>query len=307
MKTEPSRRFRIADVCYLLLIILPLVAGLVLKVLFSPASEGISITGALVYFTIPTPIQAFPISEAQVNSALVVLSILGFCLYMTHGIRAGVNTRRQLAAEWAVETVDKLVKENMGDFFVSFPPFIAAILLLSALSSLLSLLGLYAPTSDVNIIAGWAILIFILITYYKLKGGFINYAKGFTEPIFVMLPLNILGEVATPISMTFRHYGNVLSGSVIAVLISAALTGASNLLLGWLPGALGDIPLLRVGIPAVLSLYFDIFSGCMQAFIFAMLTMLNISGAFPQDLYEQRKRRKLEKKAAREARKAEQA
>ena len=246
MKTEPSRRFRIADVCYLLLIILPLVAGLVLKVLFSPASEGISITGALVYFTIPTPIQAFPISEAQVNSALVVLSILGFCLYMTHGIRAGVNTRRQLAAEWAVETVDKLVKENMGDFFVSFPPFIAAILLLSALSSLLSLLGLYAPTSDVNIIAGWAILIFILITYYKLKGGFINYAKGFTEPIFVMLPLNILGEVATPISMTFRHYGNVLSGSVIAVLISAALTGASNLLLGWLPGALGDIPLLRV-------------------------------------------------------------
>ena len=307
MKTEPSRRFRIADVCYLLLIILPLVAGLVLKVLFSPASEGISITGALVYFTIPTPIQAFPISEAQVNSALVVLSILGFCLYMTHGIRAGVNTRRQLAAEWAVETVDKLVKENMGDFFVSFPPFIAAILLLSALSSLLSLLGLYAPTSDVNIIAGWAILIFILITYYKLKGGFINYAKGFTEPIFVMLPLNILGEVATPISMTFRHYGNVLSGSVIAVLISAALTGASNLLLGWLPGALGDIPLLRVGIPAVLSLYFDIFSGCMQAFIFAMLTMLNISGAFPQDLYEQRTRRKLEKKAAREARKAEQA
>lgn len=307
MKTEPSRRFRIADVCYLLLIILPLVAGLVLKVLFSPASEGISITGALVYFTIPTPIQAFPISEAQVNSVLVILSILGFCLYMTHGIRAGVNTRRQLAAEWAVETVDKLVKENMGDFFVSFPPFIAAILLLSALSSLLSLLGLYAPTSDVNIIAGWAILIFILITYYKLKGGFINYAKGFTEPIFVMLPLNILGEVATPISMTFRHYGNVLSGSVIAVLISAALTGASNLLLGWLPGALGDIPLLRVGIPAVLSLYFDIFSGCMQAFIFAMLTMLNISGAFPQDLYEQRKRRKLEKKAAREARKAEQA
>lgn len=307
MKIEPSRRFRIADVCYLLLIILPLVAGLVLKVLFSPASEGISITGALVYFTIPTPIQAFPISEAQVNSVLVILSILGFCLYMTHGIRAGVNTRRQLAAEWAVETVDKLVKENMGDFFVSFPPFIAAILLLSALSSLLSLLGLYAPTSDVNIIAGWAILIFILITYYKLKGGFINYAKGFTEPIFVMLPLNILGEVATPISMTFRHYGNVLSGSVIAVLISAALTGASNLLLGWLPGALGDIPLLRVGIPAVLSLYFDIFSGCMQAFIFAMLTMLNISGAFPQDLYEQRKRRKLEKKAAREARKAEQA
>lgn len=301
MKTERSRLFRFVDVCYLLLIILPFVTGLVLKVLFTPPSEGISITGALVYFTIPTPIQPFPVSEAQVNSVLVILAILGVCLYMTHGIRRGVQTRRQLAAEWAVETVDKLVKENMGDFFAGFSPFITAILLLSALSSLLSLLGLYSPTSDVNIIAGWAILVFILITHYKLKGGFLNYAKGFTEPIFVMLPLNILGEVATPISMTFRHYGNVLSGSVIAVLISTALAGASRLLFGWLPGALGDIPLLRVGIPAVLSLYFDIFSSCMQAFIFAMLTMLNISGAFPQDLYEQRKRRKMEKRAAKEA------
>ncbi len=304
MKTERSRLFRLTDVCYLLLILLPFVIGLVLKVLFTPASEGISITGALVYFTIPTPIQPFPISEAQVNSVLVILSVLGVCLYMTHGIRAGVKTRRQLAAEWAVETVDKLVHENMGEFFAGYSPFIASILVLSALSSLLSLLGLYSPTSDVNIIAGWAILVFILITYYKLKGGLLNYAKGFTEPIFVMLPLNILGEVATPISMTFRHYGNVLSGSVIAVLISSALAGASRLVLGWLPGALGDIPLLRVGIPAVLSLYFDIFSSCMQAFIFAMLTMLNISGAFPQDLYEQRKRRKMEKKAAREARKS---
>lgn len=307
MKTKHPLRFRVADVLYLLLAILPIAAGLVLKILFSPASEGISITGALVYFTIPMPLQPLPISEAQVNSVIVILAVLGLCLYLTHGIRAGVETRRQMAAEWAVETLDKLVKDNMGDFFAGFSPFVGAILLISALSSLLSLLGLFPPTSDVNIIAGWAILVFILITHYKLKGGLLNYAKGFTEPIFVMLPLNILGEIATPISMTFRHYGNVLSGSVIAVLISAALTGASNLLLGWLPGALGEIPLLRVGIPAVLSLYFDIFSGCMQAFIFAMLTMLNVSGAFPQDLYEERKRRKAAKKAAREARRAQRA
>ena len=151
-------------------------------------------------------------------------------------------------------------------------------------------------SSDLNIVAGWAILVFVLITYYKLKGGVLNYLKGFTEPIPVMLPLNILGEVATPISMAFRHYGNVLSGSVIAVLIAAALQGLSSLVLGWLPGMLGDIPLFRVGLPAILSLYFDIFSGCMQAYIFAMLTMLNISGAFPQDLYEERKKKKALKK-----------
>ena len=97
--------------------------------------------------------------------------------------------------------------------------------------------------------------------------------------------------------MAFRHYGNVLSGSVIAVLLASALGGLSNLLLGWLPGILGDFQLFRIGIPGVLSLYFDVFSSCMQAYIFAMLTMSNIAGAFPQDLYEQRKQRRLQKKA----------
>ena len=294
---DKTRRFVAVDILLILLMVLPLVAGMVLKILFSPATEGISITGALIYFTVPMPLQDLPVTEAQVNSFFVVLTILGLCLYLTHGVRAGVTTKRQALAEWAVETVDRMVHENMGEYFVAFGPFIAAVLALSALSSLLSLLGLFAPTSDVNIVAGWAILVFILITHYKLKGGLLNYAKSFTEPIVFLLPLNILGEVATPISMAFRHYGNVLSGSVIAVLISAALAGLSNLLLGWIPGVVGEIPLLRIGLPAVLSMYFDIFSGCMQAYIFAMLTMLNVAGAFPQDLYEQRKRRKMEKKA----------
>ena len=294
-------RFKIVDALLIALIVLPLVAGLVIKVLFSAPAEGISITGAQIYFTIPMPIQDFPVTEAQVNSLLVIICILGICLYMTHGVRAGVPTRRQALAEWAVETLESMVHENMGPFFSGFAPFIAGILALSALSSLLSLLGLFAPTSDVNIVAGWAILVFILITYYKLKGGLLNYMKSFTEPIFVLLPLNILGEIATPISMAFRHYGNVLSGSVIAVLIATALGGLSNMVLGWLPGVLGDFPLLRIGLPGILSLYFDVFSSCMQAYIFAMLTMLNISGGFPQDLYEERKRRKAEKKAKREA------
>lgn len=293
-----KRRFQIMDIFYLCLLILPFVAGIVLKILLTPPSEGISITGAQVYFTIPMPIQDLPITEAQVNSLFVVIAILGLCLYMTHGIRAGVPTKRQYLAEWVVEKMDSMTKDSMGEFFIGFAPFITAILLLSALSSLSSLLGLYAPTSDVNIIAGWAILVFALITYFKLKGGIGNYLKGFLDPIPVMLPLNILGEIATPVSMTFRHYGNVMSGSVIAVLIAAALGGLSSLLLGWLPGFLGDIPFLRVGIPAVLSLYFDIFSSCMQAYIFAMLTMLNISGGFPQDLYEERKRKKAAKKQA---------
>ncbi|MBQ8267695.1 MAG: F0F1 ATP synthase subunit A [Clostridia bacterium] len=269
---------------------------MVLKILTNTPSEGINITGAMIYFTIPMPLQNLLITEAQINSWAVIISIFFLCLYFTHGLSVKAKLKRQIIAEWIVEKTQNLVNTNMGDYFKGYAPFIAAIMGISAFSSLMALLGLYAPTSDINIVGGWAILTFALITYYKLKGGLGNYLKGFTEPIFVMLPLNILGEVATPVSMAFRHYGNVLSGSVIAVLIAAALQGLSNLVFGWLPGFLGDIPFLQVGIPAVLSVYFDIFSGCMQAYIFAMLTMLNISGGFPQDEYEKRLLKKQSKK-----------
>ena len=292
---EKSRRFKVADALLLAFTILPLAAGVVIKVLTAYPTQGISITGAQIYFTIPMPLQSLPITEAQVNSLLVVLTLTGFCLYMTHGIRAGVTTRRQLLAEWIVEKMDGLVLENMGEFFKGFAPFVTAILGLSAISSLLSLLGLFPPTSDLNVVVGWSILVFILITHYKLKGGVAPYLKGYLEPIPVLLPLNILGEFATPLSMAFRHYGNVLSGSIIAVLISAGLQAASLLVMGALPGFLAELPIFRIGLPAVFSLYFDIFSGCMQAFIFAMLTMLNIAGGFPQDEYEKRRLKKLSK------------
>lgn len=296
MTEKKNIRFIVTDILYLMGVFLPLLFGIVLKVITTPASEGINITGAIVYFTLDTPIQKLPITEAQVNSWLVIISILFLCLYFTHGLSIKANLKRQLVAEWVVEKTEQLVNSNMGDYFKGYAPFIAAIMAISAFSSLMALLGLYAPTSDINIVAGWSILTFILITYYKLKGGVGNYLKGFTEPIFVMTPLNILGEVATPVSMAFRHYGNVLSGSVIAVLVAAALQSLSNMLLGWLPGVLGEIPFLQIGIPAVLSVYFDIFSGCMQAYIFAMLTMLNISGGFPQEEYEKRLLKKQAKK-----------
>ena len=274
------------DFLLLLLIILPLVGAMALKVCTAPdapLSEGVQISGAQIYFTIPMPIQDLPITEAQINSWAVMLSILGICLYLTHGIKVVPDSKRQLAAEWIVEKVTGLVSDNMGQKFLGFAPFVAGILALSALSSLSSLLGLFPPTSDMNVVVGWAILVFILITHYKLQGGLWNYIKGFFSPIPFFAPLNIIGEFATPISMAFRHYGNVMSGMVISVLIAFALRNLSVMVLGWLPGFLGQIPFLQVGLPAVLSLYFDIFSGCMQAFIFAMLTMMNIATAVPEE------------------------
>ena len=288
MKTK-SRRFMAVDVLLILMMILPIAACIVLRILTKPLSEGISISGAQIFFTIPMPIQDLPITEAQINSVAVLISIFALCMYMTHGLKVKADTKRQHAVEWIVEKVQSLVKESMGDYFMGFAPFIAAILALSAFSSLMSLLGLYPPTSDLNIVAGWAILVFALITYYKFKCGPIRYLKSFAEPVAFLAPMNVISEVATPISMSFRHYGNVLSGTVISALIAAGLQGVSSLVLGWLPGFLGDIPFFQIGIPAILSVYFDVFSGFLQAYIFAMLTMMYVSGGFPAEEYFKRK------------------
>ena len=187
-------------------------------------------------------------------------------------------------SEKIVMVAENFVRSNMGEQWMQMVPFISAIFALSLGSSLASLLGFWAPTADVSVLLGWALIVFILITYYKIKtNGFFGYLKGFCEPVFVMAPFNLLGEVFKPISMSFRHFGNVLSGMVISSLVYAALILANHALFGWLPGflgtLLGNIPFLAVGIPAVLSLYFDWFSSAMQAFIFCMLTMIFIRTA----------------------------
>jgi F-type H+-transporting ATPase subunit a len=172
----------------------------------------------------------------------------------------------------------------MGEKFRYFIPFVSALFATSLISNLISLVGLRSPTSDLSVEAAWAVVVFILITRQKIKtNGFGGYLKDFTTPIFVMTPFNILSELATPVSMACRHFGNILSGIVINGLIYGALAVASSALFGLIPGAVGDflakIPFLSVGVPAVLSVYFDWFTGFMQAFIFCMLTVMYIANA----------------------------
>ena len=285
------------SIVFLILSILPIFVSIAIKVMFMPASEGIDIAGAHIFFPIDLPMGGLPITESQVNSWMVVVSLFFFCLFLTHGLKTKNISKRQVIAELIVEKVEGLVKTNMGDLFMGFCPFIAAVMGLSALSSLQSLFGLYPATSDLNVVGGWALLVFFLITYYKMKAGPLHYAKELTEPIPFLAPLNVVSEVATPVSMALRHYGNVISGLVISVLIGYALQNASALIFGWIPGFVGSIPFLKIGLPAVFSIYFDLFSGCLQAFIFAMLTMLYVSGGFPEDEYFRRKALKAAKKA----------
>ena len=224
---EKQSKLRAKDGLYIAMMIVPLVVAMIIKIVTTPASEGISISGARIFLEIPMPLMPLLITEAQVNSWLIMITILGVCLFLTNGIHENRGDWRQMGAEWLVEKLDGLVGENMEPVFhASYAPFVGAVMSLSVFSSLMSLFGVYPPTSDLNVVGGWAILVFILITKNKLKAGVGYYAKGYLEPIPVMLPMNIISEVATPVSMAFRHFGNVAGGGVIkASRMSGAAVG----------------------------------------------------------------------------------
>lgn len=242
----------------------------------------INITGARIIYEIPV-LGGLKITESMVNSFFVILAVFVICKVLTHGLKVVPNSKRQIIAEWLVEKCQGLVSNNMGKGYLNFTPFIMGLLGFIGISNLLGLLGMYPPAADVNMPLGWAIVVFILITREKLKGGILGYLKGFLEPIFVFAPLNVISEVATPVSMSFRLFGNILSGVVISELLLWALANFSVLLFSWLTDAISSFPVFQIGIPAVFSLYFDVFSGCLQAFVFTTLTMLNISMATPSD------------------------
>ncbi|MEG1872491.1 MAG: FoF1 ATP synthase subunit a, partial [Ruthenibacterium sp.] len=132
------------------------------------------------------------------------------------GLQVHPHSKRQLVAEFLVATAQNFVNGNMGEKFSHYGPFVAALFSASVFSSLLSLFTLYPPTSDLSTTLAWAVLVFVMITYTKIRtGGVGGYLKGFTQPIFILTPFNILSELATPISMAFRHFGNIVSGTVI--------------------------------------------------------------------------------------------
>ena len=247
------------------------------------------ISGARIFFRIPTGIPIlgdFMITETLVVSWVVMAIITGLCIFLTRDLKVEKISKRQAIAELLVDQANNLVRSNTGGTkFDRLIPFVAALFTTSIVSNLISLTGIFrSPTADLSTEAAWAVVVFVMITHEKIKsGGILGYMKGFTEPIAVMTPFNILSELATPVSMACRHFGNILSGVVINGLIYAALAVASSALFGLIPGAVGEIlskiPFLSVGLPAITSFYFDWFSGAMQAFIFTMLTIMYIANA----------------------------
>lgn len=222
------------------------------------------------------------ITETVVIGWGIIVAVLLLCLWLTSGLKKIPTTKKQTVAEMLVNFVNGMVEETMGKDMMHYAPYIATLLIYAVLGALVSLIGLRSMTADINVTATWAVMTFILITYNKIKyKGVGGYFKSFFEPVAFIFPLNIIGELATPASMAFRLFGNVAGGAIITGLIYAALGGLSSALglaFGGVGGSIG-FSVFQVGIPAVLSVYFDLFSGCIQAYIFAMLTMVNVASA----------------------------
>ena len=271
----------------------------------------ISPNGARIILAIPTLQEiSASIPIVELGNILTVTAVSLFVVTVILIILAALLTRKlsrrpgkvQVVLEKLVNMLYGLVRDTMGEHNMKFAPYIGTLFLSSIVGTLIGMTQLFpSVTADLSVTLAWALVTTGMVWYNNIKNfGFKAWLKGFTEPIVVMTPMNIVSEIAQPISLAFRHFGNVAGGGVLTALIYAALGGLSHAIFVWLPDTiLGFIPpVLQVGIPAFLSIYFDLFSGFVQALVFSLLTMVYVGGACPppEEIPEER-REKLEKKA----------
>ena len=289
---------------------------------------NVNVTGPFIYFTIPI-FGGIPITQTTVSSFIVTSLLIVFCIWMNKRLKKHPDGL-QVLVEKGILMMHNMVVDTMGAHNAHWTPFIITLFVSSITGSLIGMTGfLRSTTADLSTVIVWAIMVSVIIWYNNIKNnGFVGWLKGFTEPVVVMTPMNIISEIAQPISMAFRHFGNVAGGGVITSILYTALAGlssaiinliASSVVMPFIVAALGvvlfilgqkkkkaamwisgcvfavlgllgllqytgivrDVPILQLGIPAVLSVYFDVFSGFVQALVFSLLSMVYIAGSCP--------------------------
>ena len=171
------------------------------------------------------------ITQTLVVSWLILILISALFIWLGSGLKVTGISRKQAVAETIYTSLVNFVRGNMGSEFDRYIPLVGTIFVTSIISNLISLVGIWSPTADLMTELAWALVVFVLITYHKIKASGIGaYLKGFLDPIFILAPINVMSELFTPVSMACRHFGNILSGTVISALIYAALVAANNAL-----------------------------------------------------------------------------
>lgn len=208
------------------------------------------------------------ITTTHVCVLIVMLVIAAFCLAANRAVKRAqdVPGTLQNIAELVVELLDNMVGGVMGKFSPQFRNYISTIFLFILLSNISGLFGLRPPTADYGVTFAMGLMTFTLIhfnkfRYQKVKG----VISGLCSPWPIWAPINMIGDVAVPISLSLRLFANVLSGTVMMALVYALL---AKIAIIW---------------PAALHVYFDLFSGAIQTYVFCMLTMTYITDACSTD------------------------
>lgn len=207
------------------------------------------------------------ITTSHVCLLIVVAAILVFAIVANRKIAKADSSKAPSGflnvIELLVETLDNLVRDNMGKILApKFRNYIGAVFLFIIVCNLSGLFGLRPPTADYGITLPLGIITFMLIQYQGIKWQKMGRLKGMFEPFFLFFPINVISEFATPVSLSLRLFANILSGTMMMALIYGLLP--KFILWAW---------------PAALHAYLDVFAGALQAYVFAMLTMVFIANA----------------------------
>ena len=193
------------------------------------------------------------VSVLIVMTGLLIFAIVVRCKLKDTEGRPGAL---QNIAELIVESLDNMVAGSMGTKGKKYRNYIGVLFLFILFSNLSGLLGLRPPTADFGVTFPLGLITFGIIQYNNVKWNKFGAVKSLFEPIPLFFPINLIGELAVPFSLSLRLFGNIMSGTVMMALIYGLL---SKIAIGW---------------PGFLHIYFDIFSGCIQTYVFCMLTMV---------------------------------
>lgn len=223
---------------------------------------GFTINGYLKYQLFG---QDLYITTTHISLIIVMITIIIFAILANRAIKKAdpnkVPGTFLNIVEFLVETVDNLIVSNMGaKNGPKFANYVGTVLVFIFISNTCGIFQLRPPTADYGVTLALGLITFVLIQFNAFKYKKMGHIKGLFEPVFLMFPANLISEFATPLSLSLRLFGNVLSGTVLMGLIYGLLPNI--LLLVW---------------PSVLHVYFDLFSGAIQTFVFGMLTMVFIS------------------------------
>ncbi|MBR4966594.1 MAG: F0F1 ATP synthase subunit A [Lachnospiraceae bacterium] len=176
----------------------------------------------------------------------------------------------QCALEMAVEFLDNITIDALGKHASGFKNYIGVIFIFILFSNISGLLGLRPPTADYGVTLPLGVLTFTLVQvnkfrFHSIPSVWVDMCSPLPPWLPIWFPINLIGEVAVPISLSLRLFANVLSGTVMMALVYG--------LLQW----------FAVGWPAALHVYFDLFSGAIQTYVFCMLTVTYISNSIGEE------------------------